>query len=87
MKMMKNSGAAMAVAAAALLASGMVGTPSAQAAEKGKCIGANSCKGSSACKSASSACKGHNACKGQGWLDMTKAECDAAKGKHEPVKG
>ena len=41
----------------------------------------NSCKGQSACKSANNACKGQNSCKGKGFVEMTKAECDAAKAK------
>ena len=44
------------------------------------CMGSNACKGQSACKTASSSCKGQNACKGQGFIDMTKAECEAAGG-------
>jgi hypothetical protein len=38
----------------------------------------NACKGQSACKSARNACKGQNSCKGAGFLELTKAECDAA---------
>jgi hypothetical protein len=41
----------------------------------------NSCKGQSACKSANNACKGQNSCKGKGFLEMSKADCDAAKAK------
>jgi len=33
-------------------------------------------------------CKGQNACKGQGYLNMTKEECDAIEGAtFEPVEG
>ena len=28
----------------------------------------------------------HAACKGKGFMEMTKAECDAAKGTFEPGK-
>jgi hypothetical protein len=49
-------------------------------------MGANACKGQGACKTASNACKGQNACKGKGFMEMTKAECDAAKGTFEPGK-
>jgi hypothetical protein len=38
-------------------------------------------KGQSACKGGNHACKGLNACKGQGFAEITKAECVAAKGK------
>jgi hypothetical protein len=51
------------------------------AADDGHCIGANACKGQSACKGGNHACKGQNACKGQGFAEMTKADCVAAKGK------
>jgi hypothetical protein len=60
----KTTGAAIAVAAAALLASAPIAT---HAGEMGKCMGANSCKGHSSCKTATSSCKGLNACKGQGF--------------------
>ena len=37
-------------------------------------MGANACKGQSACST--NGCSGTNACKGQGFLEMTKKECD-----------
>ena len=46
-----------------------------------KCEGVNSCKGTSACAGASHSCAGKNGCKGQGYLEMTQADCDAAKAK------
>ena len=46
-------------------------------------MGVNSCKGHSACKTATSSCKGLNACKDQGFLEMTKAQCDEAGGSFE----
>jgi hypothetical protein len=46
------------------------------------CSGVNACKGQSACKTAHNACKGQNSCKGQGFLELTKQECDAAKSKN-----
>jgi hypothetical protein len=67
-------------AAAAVMFSAAVSTVSADEA-KVKCAGVNSCKGQSACKSANNACKGQNSCKGKGFMEMTKAECDAAKAK------
>lgn len=77
----KTTGAAIAIAAAALLASAPVATYA--GSDKGKCVGANSCKGHSACKTATSSCKGLNACKGQGFLEMTRAQCDEAGGSFE----
>ena len=74
------SGVALAAVAAVMFST--VAATTAQAAEgKMKCEGVNSCKGHSACKSANNACKGQNSCKGKGFLEMTKAECDAAKAK------
>jgi hypothetical protein len=73
-------GVALAAAAAVMFATGAVGVAHADAA-KVKCQGVNSCKGHSACKSANNACKGQNSCKGKGFLEMTKAQCDAAKAK------
>ena len=45
-----------------------------------KCSGVNACKGMSECATAASSCKGHNSCKGQGWMNMTKTDCDAKGG-------
>ena len=87
MKIDITSDAAIAAAAAALLIAGTaLSAPMQLAADdaKGHCMGANACKG--ACKTASNACKGQNACKGKGFMEMTKAECDAAKGTFEPGK-
>jgi len=38
-------------------------------------------QGQSSCKSAKNSCKGMNSCKGQGFIEMTKASCDAAQAK------
>lgn len=77
----KISGVALAAAAAAMFA---VAPMNASAAgSTGKCIGGNSCKGSSACATATTSCAGQNSCKGQGWVKMTKEECDAAGGSFE----
>jgi hypothetical protein len=46
----------------------------------------NSCKGQSACKSASNSCKGQNSCKGKGFVEMSKADCTAAKAKAKEAK-
>jgi uncharacterized membrane protein len=74
------SSVALAAAAAVMFSTAAVSTASAEEG-KMKCQGVNSCKGHSACKSANNACKGQNSCKGKGYLEMTKAECDAAKAK------
>jgi hypothetical protein len=84
MKVTSKSGAAIAAAAATLFLAGATMSTVAYAAGEGKCVGANACKGQSACKSGASACKGQNACKGQGFSEMTKEKCDAAKGKFTP---
>ena len=68
-------------AAAAVMFSAVAVSPARADEGKVKCEGVNSCKGHSACKSANNACKGQNSCKGKGYLEMTKAECDAAKAK------
>lgn len=86
---MKNlkSGLAVATAAAALFAAGVVATPVQAADNAGvKCAGTNSCKGTSECKTASSSCKGQNSCKGHGWVTAkSEKECKDAGGK--VVKG
>lgn len=85
--MRKNStGVALATAAAMLFGTALTSTASAADAPKAEgakihCTGVNSCKGQSACKSANNACKGQNSCKGKGFVEMTKADCDAAKAK------
>ncbi|MEN3351299.1 MAG: hypothetical protein V7632_4934 [Bradyrhizobium sp.] len=81
MKVMTKSGATLAAAAATLFLAGAVMSSPSYAAGEGKCVGANACKGQSACKGGNHACKGQNACKGQGFSEMTKADCTAAKGK------
>jgi hypothetical protein len=81
MQMTKLSNAAMAAAAAMFFTSGLTGVSVAADAATMHCSGVNSCKGTSECKSAKNSCKGMNSCKGQGWVSMSKAECDAAKAK------
>jgi len=68
-------------AAVAVMFSTVAASPARADEAKVKCQGVNSCKGHSACKSANNACKGQNSCKGKGFMLMTQAECDAAKGK------
>jgi len=86
MKPVKKSGASIAVAIATLvLTIGAPAAPSHADDAKGRCIGANACKGQSACST--NGCSGTNACKGQGYLELTKAECEKIPGtKFEPKK-
>jgi uncharacterized membrane protein len=82
MKLVKTSGAAIALTAATLLISGAVTTSAVHAdLTQVKCAGLNACKGQSACKTASSSCQGQNACKGQGFVMKTKAACKYLGGK------
>jgi hypothetical protein len=74
------SSVALAAAAAVMFSTVAISTASADEA-KVHCSGVNSCKGQSACKSANNACKGQNSCKGKGFVEMSKADCDAAKAK------
>lgn len=71
-----------ALAGAAALLFSTVAVPVAHAGDaKVKCEGVNSCKGTSACATKANACRGQNSCKGQGFLELTKAQCDAEKAK------
>ena len=79
MRAKNSSGVAVATAAAMLFGTAFAGT--ATAADTVHCSGVNACKGQSACKSAHNACKGQNSCKGKGFLEMSKADCAAAKAK------
>jgi hypothetical protein len=85
MKVTSKSGAAIAAAAATLFLAGATMTTASYAAGEGHCVGANACKGQSACKGGNHACKGQNACKGQGFSELTKEGCVAAKGKFNPA--
>jgi hypothetical protein len=75
----KVTGAALAIAAATMFAIAPMAAPA--SSHWGKCVGVNSCKGQSACKTATSSCKGENSCKGKGFLEMSKADCDADGGE------
>jgi hypothetical protein len=81
MRLKNTSGVAVATAAAMLFGAGFVGTAVAGTDANIHCAGVNACKGQSACKSANNACKGQNSCKGKGFLEMSKADCAAAKDK------
>jgi uncharacterized membrane protein len=76
------SGLALATAAAMAFSSAPLQAADAPAdTAKVRCEGVNNCKGQSACSTAKNGCAGQNQCKGQGYLELTKAECDAAKAK------
>jgi uncharacterized protein (DUF2141 family) len=77
---MKSTKYALAAAAAALFATAPLAANAAEDA-KVKCEGVNACKGQTACATAKNGCAGQNACKGQGYLQLTQADCDAAKAK------
>jgi len=85
MKFDSKSGATLAIAAATLFLAGATVSTTSYAAGEGQCVGANACKGQSACKGGNHACKGLNACKGQGFAEMNKGDCSAAKGKFKPA--
>ena len=57
------------------------------ATAKGHCVGANSCKGMGGCsQKGKNDCAGKNGCGGKGFLETTKAECDALAKKNKKVK-
>ena len=73
----------------ATAAAGLFATAGFTAAHEGEgsaakihCEGVNACGGKGDCKG-ENGCKGKNSCKGQGFLEMSKEECDAAKAKME----
>ena len=74
------SGAALAIAAAGLFASGAAVPVAAADEAKIHCTGVNSCKGKSECASADNSCHGQNSCKGKGWVSMTEKQCTAKGG-------
>jgi hypothetical protein len=77
----------LASAVAGLFLAGAPALAADEAAEgKVKCEGVNACKGHGECKTAHNACSGKNGCAGQGYVTMTKAECDAAKAKKASEK-
>ncbi len=81
----KLSRVALAAAAAVMFSTAAVTTGAEEA--KVKCMGVNACKGQSACGTANNACKGQNDCAGKGYLELTKAECDAAKARMKEKAG
>lgn len=81
MDKMKITGAALAIGAATLF-SAVPAVASAHCHHHGmvKCLTVNGCKGYSSCKTANNACKGLNACKGQGFVYLTRAQCQQILG-------
>lgn len=55
--------------------------PKVDGATMGECHGINSCKGQGACGGKGHSCAGKNSCKGKGWVELSKSDCDAKKGK------
>lgn len=81
--MNNTKGLLLATAAAALFASSPAWSVEHAAGTEAKvhCSGVNACKGTSECKTATNACKGQNSCAGQGWVALSKEECEAKGGK------
>jgi len=77
---------AMATAAAALFSTAPLTAVQAASDAKVHCFGVNKCKGHNDCKTASNACKGHGSCKGQGFVAMSKKDCDAKGGSADKPK-
>ena len=72
MRAKNTTGIAVATAAAMLFGTAFVGTAAA-ADDTVHCTGVNSCKG-------------QNSCKGKGFVEMSKADCAAAKAKAKDAK-
>ena len=80
MNIVKVTGAALAITAAAVFSLVPVVATAGQSSMV-KCMGVNSCKGHSSCKTAKNACKGLNKCKGQGVVSTTAKKCKKMGGK------
>jgi hypothetical protein len=84
-------------AVAGIIGAGALGSLSSARAEegtteaKGHCMGANGCKGQGGCAQAKTAhakaneCAGKNGCKGKGFIETTKADCDAMMAKDKKI--
>ncbi|MDH5327073.1 MAG: hypothetical protein OEZ68_12800 [Gammaproteobacteria bacterium] len=81
MSVHKNTGVALAVAAAGLFSVAPMASMAGESDAKVHCYGVNKCKGNNDCKSATNACKGQSACKGQGFVSISKEACDKVGGK------
>lgn len=79
-----NKTTLLTAAIAGLMLSSCASTPASTGASSlaaaGECHGVNSCKGTGECGGAGHSCAGKNSCKGQGWIKLTKKECDAKGG-------
>jgi uncharacterized membrane protein len=80
-----TTGTALATLAAALFLAAPVSAAEADRAT-GHCVGVNACKGQSSCKGPKNSCQGRNSCKGQGFVELTKPQCDQVGGSFEPVE-
>lgn len=82
---LKPNGIVLATAAAVFfLAAPMTLADDSTGSVVGRCVGANACKGRSSCKTAHNACKGQNVCKAQGFVSLTKEQCEQVGGRFEP---
>ena len=64
-------------------AAGKTASTAPMASGKGECYGINTCKGTGECGGVDGgghSCAGQNACKGQGWISLTKSDCEARHG-------
>lgn len=81
----------MRAAVAGIIGASTIGLSSTAAAAddvsaKGHCVGANACKGQGGCKQeGNNECAGKNGCGGKGFLEKTKAECDALAKKNKKI--
>ena len=61
--------------------------PAAEAEQAlGRCSGVNACKGHSSCKGPNNSCQGRNSCKGQGFVELTRQQCEQVGGSFEPAE-
>lgn len=81
----KTTGAALAIAAAAMFAAApmsvMADNDKGSSEAKVHCFGVNKCKGHNDCKTDKNACKGHSSCKGHGFIAMSKHACEEIGGR------
>lgn len=83
MNVNRKTGAALALAAAGLFATGAPAVATADSGSNtGKCFGVNACKGRSSCKTAETSCKGQNSCKGQGFVSVSEDTCEQLGGDY-----
>ena len=80
MKSPKNTGMALAIAAAGLMgtSTALLSTTASAAASDAHCYGVNVCKGHNDCKVSGNDCKAHNSCKTDKNNCKGKASCSSA---------